>query len=298
MIMNQPNNRYEVRKHHDIYTLYTLSDSETDSSVTICPERGAIAVSCKLQGEELFYLDEATFIDPAANIRGGNPVLFPICGQLVEGQFEWEGAVYEMRNHGVARNRPWEVVSTSEDGEASITVRLRSGEGTRIEYPFDFELLFTYALQKGQLQIRQSYHNLSGRSMPFYAGFHPYFRVAASKKLSYVTDATQYLDYNDNVVKPFEGSIELDGLKESIALLDAAKRDISFPGPAGTGDVIHLSYSDAFKYVVLWQVNGKPFICVEPWMALNSALNTREGLPLLEAGAKMELQLTIGYTNS
>ena len=88
--MNQPNNRYKIRKHHDIYTLYTLSDSETDSSVTICPERGAIAVSCKLQGEELFYLDEATFIDPAANIRGGNPVLFPICGQLIEGQFEWE----------------------------------------------------------------------------------------------------------------------------------------------------------------------------------------------------------------
>ena len=33
-------------------------------------------------------------------------------------------------------------------------------------------------------------------------------------------------------------------------------------------------------------------------MALNSALNTREGLPLLEAGGKMELQLSIGYTNS
>ena len=26
--MNQPNNRYEVRNHHDIYTLYTLSDAK------------------------------------------------------------------------------------------------------------------------------------------------------------------------------------------------------------------------------------------------------------------------------
>ncbi|MFC5651350.1 aldose epimerase [Paenibacillus solisilvae] len=296
--MTPTNNRYEVRKHHDIYTMYTLTDSQTNSSVTICPDRGAIAISCKLLGEELFYLDEATFIDPDANIRGGNPVLFPICGQLVEGRFEWDGAVYKMRNHGIARNRPWDVVSTSEAGEASVTVRLRSGEGTRMEYPFDFELLFTYALVDGHLQIRQTYHNLSDRSMPYYAGFHPYFRIGASKKLDFVTDATEYVDYNDNAVKPFEGSIEMDGLKESVVFLNANRRDISFPGPAGAGDVIHLSYSDAFKYVVLWQVDGKPFICVEPWMAINSALNTRKGLPLLEPGGKQELELTIGYTKS
>ncbi|BBH22779.1 hypothetical protein Back11_41240 [Paenibacillus baekrokdamisoli] len=293
--MNQ-NNRYEVRKHHDVFTLYTLTDTATESSVTICPDRGAIAISCKLYGEELFYLDEATFIDPDANIRGGNPILFPICGQLVEGRFEWDGAVYTMRNHGVARNRSWDVVSTSEDNEASVTVRLRSGEGTRMEYPFDFELLFTYALVEGVLHIRQTYHNLSERSMPIYAGFHPYFRINESKNLTYGTDATSYLDYNDNQVKPFEGQLELDGLKESVALLDTARRDITFPGPNAAGGIIRLAYSDEFKYVVLWQVDGKPFVCVEPWMALNSALNTRVGLPLIEPQGKLEMELSIGYT--
>ena len=75
--------------------------------------------------------------------------------------------------------------------------------------------------------------------MPFYAGFHPYFRIAASKKLSYATDATQYLDYNDNVVKPFEGSIELDGLKESVSLCSMQLNGISASrGRLGTGDVI------------------------------------------------------------
>ncbi|WP_308637669.1 aldose epimerase family protein [Paenibacillus silvisoli] len=290
--MNQ--NRYEVRQSVDTYTLYTLTDSASRASVTICPERGAIATSCVIGGEELFYLDRATFLDPEANIRGGNPILFPICGQLPGGEYERDGTAYRMRNHGVARNRAWEVVSTSDAGEAALTVRLRSSEDTRAEYPWDFELLFTYALVDGALQIRQTYRNLSESAMPFYAGFHPYFR-SESKDLVYGTDATRYLDYNDNEVKAVDGAVRMSGLKESVALLDASARSISFPGPDGRATVT-MSYSDAFKYVVLWQVDGSPFVCVEPWMALTGELVRKEELPMLEAGAQLELALTIAYS--
>ncbi|MCQ6562461.1 aldose epimerase family protein [Paenibacillus mendelii] len=288
--------QYEVRKHDETYTLYTLTEAATDSSVTICPERGAIAISCRLNGEELFYLDEATLIDPEANIRGGNPILFPISGQLVDGRYEWDGVTYPMRNHGVARNRPWEFVSLSEEGEAALTLRLCSGEATRIEYPFDFELLFTYALKDGALQIRQSYRNLSESSMPIYAGFHPYFKIS-SKRIAYGTDATQILDYNDQVVKPIQGEIDMDGLQESVALLDATEPAISFPGPEGQGTV-RMTYSDVFKYVVLWQVEGKPFVCVEPWMALTAELNRKEELQMIPAGQTLEAELTIHYNQS
>ncbi|MFB9325874.1 aldose epimerase [Paenibacillus aurantiacus] len=288
--------QYAVTQHEDVYTLYTLADASTDSAVTICPERGAIAISCRLNGEELFYLDRDTFVDPEANIRGGNPILFPICGQLVNGRYEWDGVTYPMRNHGVARNRPWEVVSYSAEGEAVLTVRLVSGEGTLGEYPWHFELLFTYVLKNGELHIRQTYRNLSDTAMPMYAGFHPYFRTS-SKAIVYNTDATRYLDYNDNEVKPLEGVVDLEGLKESIALLDAGLSQIGFPGPDGSGAVT-LRYSDAFKYVVLWQVDGKPFICVEPWMALTTELNRREELPMVAAGEELQLELSIAYTKA
>lgn len=284
---------YEVMQTTDTYDLFTLIDTETNSSVTVCPERGGIAISCVIGGVELFYLDKETLLDPVANIRGGNPVLFPICGQLVEGKYEWEGTEYTMRNHGVARNRPWEVVSTNEDGEASITLRLRSDASTKLEFPWDFELLFTYVLVSGELHIRQTYSNLSESAMPYYAGFHPYFR-SESKDLLYGTDASKFLDYNDNVVKNIEGEIALSGLKESVALLDAAEPHISFPGPNGNGKVT-LRYSEAFKYVVLWQVNGSPFVCVEPWMALNGALNHRDELPMLGANSKQQLEMSIAF---
>lgn len=283
---------YEVRSYTDTYTLYELTEESTQSRILVCPERGGIVIGCQLNGLELFYLDKSTFEHPTANIRGGNPILFPICGQLEQQAYEWNGQTYAMANHGVARTAVWEVVGTGIDGEASITIRLRSNEDTLRSYPFEFELLFTYALQNGELHTRQTYKNLSGAgAMPFYAGFHPYFAIDSDKKMAYDIDATRYLDYNDNEEKPFNGVIDLEGLVESVTLLDVKTSKISFPVLQGAK--VSLTYDDCFKYMVLWSVKDRPFVCVEPWMAMTGELNRQEELVMLQAGEELHANLTI-----
>lgn len=272
------------------FTLYELTESSTSSSVRICPERGAIAISLVLNGKELFYLDKATFLDREANIRGGNPILFPICGQLTDAQYEWNGTIYPMKNHGVARVKPWEVTASSSEDQASLTLSLRSDAETLAAYPFAFELEFTYILKGGKLRLEQHYRNHSDSAMPVYAGFHPYF-ATTNKALSYETDATRFLDYNDMETKPIAGAIDLAGKVESLTLLDAHAREIAFPLDASTH--VRMAYSDVFKYVVLWSVEGKPFVCVEPWMAKTHELNRKEELPLIEPGATLEAWLEI-----
>lgn len=284
---------YGVRSFQDTYTLYELTEQSTGSSVLVCPERGGIVIGCRLHGLELFYLDKSTFEHPTANIRGGNPILFPICGQLEELSYEWKGTSYRMANHGVARTSAWEVVGTGTDGEASITIRLQSNEQTLESYPFAFELIFTYALKDGQLHTRQQYRNLGdSEAMPFYAGFHPYFQIDSGKRIAYEADATRYLDYNDNEVKPFDGTVDLEGLVESVCLLDMKTSEISFPGAEGAR--VRMSYDDIFKYTVLWSVKDRPFVCVEPWMAKTGELNRQEELVMLEPGAELRANLTIG----
>ena len=283
------NDQYEIRAYTDGYPLYELHEKRTDSSFTICPERGGIVIGCRLRGQELFYLDRDTFLNPEANIRGGNPVLFPIAGQLVGGEYEWNGKTYRMKNHGVARTSAWEVVGTSSENDASITLALRSNAETTAAFPFEFELRFTYRLKDGVLTVEQRYENKSGEPMPMVAGFHPYF-ATESKNLAYGTDATRMLDYNDKREKPFDGSLDLAGMVESAALLDARKPEISFPLAAGRH--VRLTYSEQFRYVVLWSVEGKPFVCVEPWTALNEALNDKKGLLLVEPGTALELTLS------
>lgn len=283
---------YNVRSYEETYTLYELIDTNTNSRVIVCPERGGIVIGCQLHGLELFYLDKATFENPNANIRGGNPILFPICGQLENQAYEWNGQSYSMANHGVARTAVWEVVTTSAEDDASITIRLQSNEDTLRVYPFAFELTFTYVLQDGQLHTRQQYRNLSeAAAMPFYAGFHPYFAIDSDKKIAYEIEATRYLDYNDNMEKPFTGVIDLEGLVESVCLLDVKKSEISFPVREGAR--VRLTYDDIFKYMVLWSVKDRPFVCVEPWMAMTGELGRQAELVMLNAGEELLANLTI-----
>jgi galactose mutarotase-like enzyme len=283
--------RYEASSFDDRYTIYELIDRQTHSRVQVCPERGGIVIGCRLRGRELLYLDRDTFYDPGANIRGGIPVLFPICGQLREGRYEWEGQFYSMKNHGVARTSAWEVESTgSDENSAWITLMLRSNAETRLSYPFDFELRFTYRLRDEQLSIEQSYANRSGQPMPMMTGFHPYFSTE-NKNLLYETDATRYLDYNDGQTKTFEGSLDLGPMRESAALLDPVKPEIAFPLDADFR--VRLHYSDMFRVVVLWSVQAKPFVCVEPWTALNEALNDKKNLVMVQPGDTLTTEFHI-----
>lgn len=273
-------------------SVYELTNRENGSWLRVVPERGGIITSFGVEGEEFLFLNKETLYDTEKNIRGGIPILFPISGQLENGKYEWEGKVYHMKNHGVARNNPWEVINTSEDEtKASITLRLTSNEETKKQYPFDFEVVFTYTVTQNSLRIDQAYRNDSYEAMPIYAGFHPYFQTAM-KNLSYQTDARTYLDYNDMKINTIKGPIDLTNKKESFVLLDAVKNEISFELPDRKKSIT-MVYGDEFKYIVLWTESGQPFVCVEPWMAQTDELNRKEELVMVKPGETLHTYTTI-----
>ncbi|REK74362.1 aldose epimerase [Paenibacillus paeoniae] len=284
---------FEVSQYQDTYTIYELKENATSSRVLVCPERGGIVIGCQLNGEELFYLDKATFENPASNIRGGNPILFPICGPVHDSAYEWNGKTYNMGQHGVARILPWEVVSTSTEGEASITLRLHANEATLSSYPFHFELIFTYALVNGELHTHQQYRNIGeADSMPFYAGFHPYFAIEGGKDIPYETDAPRYIDLTTKEEAAYTGRANMDEFIDSICLFGAKESSISFPVREGV--TVRLRYDDLFKYVVIWSVKERPFVCVEPWMGMPFEMNRREELLYVEPGAELRADFIIG----
>lgn len=280
--------RIEKFDDHDLLT-YRLHDAE--SFFEVVPERGGIITRFSIAGKDVFYLNEETLYKKDANVRGGLPILFPISGQLVDGKYEWNGATYAMKNHGVARNRPWKVNGTNEQDGASLTLSLKSDESTKEEFPFDFELTFTYLLKNNVLTIKQEYRNISNEAMPIYAGFHPYFKTA-EKRFSLDSDATMVLDYNNMEEQAFTGAIDLTNKKESLMLLDSKRKSVSF----AFEDVkykITLEYGPEFGYIVLWQEAGKEFICVEPWMAKTGELNRKEDLLYIEPNQSLKTMMSI-----
>ena len=98
---------------------------------------GAELRSVKRQGVEyLWQGDPAVWADRA-------PVLFPICGSLKEGKYEYQGREYFLAQHGFASKSHFKIEHLSEDRAVFL---LKSTEETRKSYPFDFELRVCYTL--------------------------------------------------------------------------------------------------------------------------------------------------------
>src|SRR5271165_3494370 len=116
-----------------------------DSSVTMVPGRGAIVTRFRVGDRDLLYLDESTLRDPAKNVRGGIPVLFPSPGRLSGDRFEHAGRSGSMKQHGFARDMAWETRSIETDA-GRTTLVLRATDVTRAAYPYDFLLAMTVSL--------------------------------------------------------------------------------------------------------------------------------------------------------
>ncbi len=260
---------YRITESHELYHTYILENP--DARLEIVPERGGIVTRWRAAGQEVFYMDEERFRDPSLSIRGGNPVLFPICGNLTDDRYTLDGQTYTLPQHGFARNRPWQVVDQSTDDEgAQLTVALTSSPETRMGYPFEFELRLTYRLQAHTLTIASAVTNRGDRPLPFCLGFHPYFHVTDKAKLQLGIPAVEW------VSKAGEWG-------EFFGELDFSQPEIDIAFPQLQSSRAHIQEGDRrlemdydlshYKVLVFWTVQGKPFYCLEPWSAGRNAFN-------------------------
>ena len=94
--------------------------------------KGAELVSIKFNGEEKMH-DGESFWNKHA------PVLFPIVGKLKDSKTVIEDNVYEMGQHGFARDMEFEKVSEN-------AYVLKSNDETLKKYPYKFEFYISYEI--------------------------------------------------------------------------------------------------------------------------------------------------------
>jgi galactose mutarotase-like enzyme len=254
--------------------------------IHIAPSRGGIVTRWSVDGRELLYLDEPTLRDPTKNVRGGNPVLFPSPGKLSNDRFAWDGKSGSMKQHGVARNMSWEVVDTS---ATSATLRTKSDETTRAQFPWDFVLTTRYSAEGSKLRIAHDVENASADPMPFAYGFHPYFFVpdADKARVSIPTAATKAWDNVAKKVIDITAPIDLAKPEVDLHLVDHGKTEASLVLADGKRIVVRGSIE--YNVWVVWTVAGKDYVCLEPWTAGGSALNHGDGLVVLAPGERRAL---------
>jgi galactose mutarotase-like enzyme len=265
------------------YLTYTMTDAALGASISIVPERGGIVTSWLVGARELFYLDKERFTDPALSVRGGIPVLFPICGNLPDNTYSQQGQTYQLQQHGFARELPWQVVGQqANEHQASVTVALVSSPATKKVYPFDFRVELEYVFSTNRLEIIQRVTNVTeGVSMPFSIGYHPYFAAADKPGLKFQIPSAEYFD-KQGTAHPYAGSFDYAAGEIDIVFSDLKQSQVQVT--EASGQTMKMSWTYPHGHVVFWTVPEKDFYCIEPWTARRNAMNTGADLIQVATG--------------
>ena len=286
---------FSISVKQNQYITYILSDESALSRLEVVPERGGIITRWSIEGQEIFYLDEERFTNPELSVRGGNPILFPICGNLPDNVYVYDGQPYNLKQHGFARTLPWEVIEQSTESGCRITLSLKSNDETLEMYPFEFEVKFIYELVGKTLKIHQEYINQSDKVMPLSFGFHPYFLVKDKKQLSLDIPASSYQVKDTKEIIPYDGSFDFDEEEIDVALKPLKASSASITDPSRSLK-INLRWSDEYSTIVFWTLKDKDYVCLEPWSAPRNAISTGENLIELQPGATCEAMVEIDVT--
>ena len=254
----------------------------------VVPERGGLVVGWRCAGEERLYFDAERFADPSKSVRGGIPVLFPVCGNLPGNELVLPQGSFSLTQHGFARDRPWQLEAlASGDG---LRLSLSDSSETRAVYPFAFQLSLEYRLEPSALAIQARVEHRGSApvaAMPFALGLHPYFQVESLGQARLEGLPADCFDQLS--VAAASTADQLQRLEHGVDLRvdGAGLRPQLCTGRA----VLELQMQPPFQHAVVWTDPPRPMVCLEPWSARRGDLSQ-----VLQPGEIAELHCRYALT--
>ena len=252
-----------VNKKERIY----IFQIDKKNYIKFCPERGGIITNWVADEKEILYFDEKRFIDKSKSIRGGIPILFPICGNLDIPSSLFGKNYIKLMQHGFARDLEWEYSLNNEQN--SLCLLLRDNEKTKLYYPYNFELEVKISLKINCLKFKISIQNNSNNDMPVNFGLHPYFNISDFENLDFIDCVLNCQNQKNNCLRnTFE---ELKNIHNGIDLLMYTSGSSSFRDNFFKRQIT-LKNPSPFDLCVIWSDPPRRMVCLEPWTSPRNAL--------------------------
>ncbi len=233
---------------------------------------GAEMLSVKdAQGVEYLWEGDPAFWE------GHAPVLFPLCGGLKDGAYLLNGRRYELEKHGFARHEEFSLLRA---GKTEAVFLLRENERTFPGFPFPFVFMVAFVLDRDRVRVTYTVHNTGTETMYFNVGAHEAYATPGG-----IENYEVYFDRSEELAPlPVHGNLlgretgaplvtgHVLPLKKELFMPDALvfgelnSRAVTLARKGG-GRTIRVAF-DGFDHLLLWQVPGAPYLCIEPWCGL------------------------------
>jgi galactose mutarotase-like enzyme len=284
-----------------------ISTIENEFLKVSAKDSGAELISIKNKQNNIEYLWQG---DPKFWGRRA-PVLFPVVGKLKDNKYKAEGKVYELPQHGFARDAYFDI---SEKGALFLTFTLKSNSETLKVYPYKFELNIGYKLIKNRIEINYEVRNTDDKKIWFSIGAHPAFNCPIDPKLKF-EDYFLEFETEESADKYLLEDGLLNGKKEKTL---SKEKKIALTEKTFLNDAIifknlkssllslksnssHASLNFNFKgfpFLGIWSKPG-PFVCIEPWyghadmVGFSGELKDKEGIQGLDKGASFNCDYSV-----
>ena len=238
---------------------------------------GAELTSIQYNGKEMLFQGEKV-LDSNGNIywKRQAPILFPIVGQLKNSQTQIEDKIYEMSQHGFARDMDFEEISKTENKHHYM---LKYNEGTLKKYPYKFELNVIYEIIGDTLTVTYKVKNIDDKTIYFGLGGHPAFNCDYSNGeyeivFSENEDKIEFLKLKNGLIDTEKAQNILQDNKiclkkdtfdnDAVIMKNLKSNKVVLQNHETNQKILEFDFT-GFPYLALWSKKGAPFVCIEPW---------------------------------
>lgn len=227
------------------------------------------------------------------------PVLFPVCGRLIDKKYRYGGKTYTLENHGFASSSDF---SSSAEGKEKVSFTLTENEKTLARYPFRFRFTVSYALEGDVLAVEYRVDNTDDKDIYFSFGSHEAYKTEGDfgdwslefeKQEDLYVKVQPVLGFLNGEKKLFRKDVK--ELRMANELFD--EDSLIFDGLSSQEvtlkrrgmPVVSVRFEPC-ESLLLWTKPGAPYLCIEPWYGLpdyartDGDLTKKAGIVRLESG--------------
>lgn len=267
------------------------------SKVAFVPAFGANILSLQFNNTEILwgFENEAQL---TANDKSRSIHLAPFPNRIKNGKYTFEVTAYQLSFnklkennaiHGFVWNKKFEVISThAEKDFASITLKYIYNS-SELGFPFPFELLYEYTLNKNSFSMKIEAINKGRTNMPFGLGWHPYFTLGTDvREWQLQLPECNILGADERLIptggrNSYSSFLQLETIGNThfdtaFELTDKQDFFETKIFSEKINNTISIKQSNIFKYLQVYIPPNRNSIAIEPMTCPANAFNSDEAL--------------------